>query len=280
MWDRIHHGQSVEDCNELYEDICKLAVLSNVEIDRAKKEFVINSAAEISILKEKYKITDDHKMVKPMFFKMICLENGYKLSDRIIYKYFDTPMDYLQEIVSKYNFYKSRGIKKEVVPFIDIVKEPSTNYKQGFYYKKRDDIIEKIRQAKNETKFLFIDYDTKGDDEKAVILQKAAELKAECVEAIDAMSEVQAVMYLTLKELDNPANKDLRRFIFDVLFSKPNKAFFKMIYESKENIFSLLETDADPDYLFYGLMFKRHHITRCDNPMDYEPSESSDFDEN
>jgi len=33
MWDRISKGASVEDCAELYYDICKLAVLSNVEIN-------------------------------------------------------------------------------------------------------------------------------------------------------------------------------------------------------------------------------------------------------
>ena len=61
MWDRISKGASVESCMELYYDICKLAVLSNIEIDRAKREFTINSTTEINILKRKYKITDDEK---------------------------------------------------------------------------------------------------------------------------------------------------------------------------------------------------------------------------
>lgn len=33
MWDKISRGSSLESCQTLYEDICKLAVLSNVEIE-------------------------------------------------------------------------------------------------------------------------------------------------------------------------------------------------------------------------------------------------------
>lgn len=33
MWDRMSKGASVSDCTELYYDICKLAVLSNIEIE-------------------------------------------------------------------------------------------------------------------------------------------------------------------------------------------------------------------------------------------------------
>ena len=32
MWDRMSKGASIDDVSELYQDICKLAVLSNVEI--------------------------------------------------------------------------------------------------------------------------------------------------------------------------------------------------------------------------------------------------------
>ena len=56
-----------------------------------------------------------------MFFKMITLENGYKLSDKHLYKYFETPMDYLQKCISKFNFYQSRENKSEVMPFSSIV---------------------------------------------------------------------------------------------------------------------------------------------------------------
>lgn len=261
MWDRMNKGSSVESYNELYEDICKLAVLSNVEIDRAKKEFVINSATEIRILKEKYKILENNYPVKPKFFQMICLENGYKLSDNIKYKSFKTAMDYLQDIIGKYNFNKSRGQKKEVLPFISIVKKPDMNYAQGYYYKKTQEIIQYVRASKTEIKSLFVGYEEKDNDEKLATMQKVHDIQLDCISCIDAMSNVKAIMYLVLKELDNPNNKDIARYMFEVLFSKPNESFYDMIYESKEPIHTLIE-DTEGDYMFYGIPFKKILISR------------------
>ena len=56
LWDRVNKGAKTTECDELYKDICKLAVLSGIEIDKAKKEFVIDSGKELDILRKKYKI--------------------------------------------------------------------------------------------------------------------------------------------------------------------------------------------------------------------------------
>lgn len=77
MWQRLNDGASQQEVMPLYNDICKLAVLSGIEIDSAKKTFSINKGREITTLKEKYKLTDDSRTVKPMFFKMITQENGF-----------------------------------------------------------------------------------------------------------------------------------------------------------------------------------------------------------
>ena len=133
LWDTVNNGASIESCKTLYNDICKLSVLSNIEIDKAKREFVISSTNEIAILKDKYKIIDEGKTVKPNFFKMITLENGYELSDNIKYEYFKTSMDYLQKIISSHNFRQARAYKKEVIPFMDIVQKPEMSLRQGYY---------------------------------------------------------------------------------------------------------------------------------------------------
>src|SRR5699024_2729399 len=89
-WERSDCSDK-EWLDELYLDICKLAVLSNIEIDKAKKEFTIDSVKEIEALKSKYRQQENDKQVKPMFFKTITTENGYTLSDNITYRYFNTP---------------------------------------------------------------------------------------------------------------------------------------------------------------------------------------------
>lgn len=256
LWDNLAGGATIESCMPLYYDICKLSVLSGVEIDKAKREFDINSGAEINILKKKYKITEDNKTVKPQFFKMITTENGYELSDNTKYKYFRTSMDYLQKILSRFNFREGRECKRSVVPFMDMVKEPASNVRQGYYYTQRNKIISTIRAAKEERQKLFRDYDTLSYEQKANVWRAAGDIKQECILEIEKMSSCPATMYLVLKDLDSKEHRDVSRFVFEVLFGRPDEAFFTMIQESKEDICTL-EEDADGDLDFYGFKFKK-----------------------
>lgn len=265
MWDRISKGASVESCMELYYDICKLAVLSNIEIDRAKREFTINSTTEINILKRKYKITDDEKTVKPQFFKMITTENGFELSDNVRYKYFNTSMDYLQKIISRFNFREGRECKRSVVPFMSIVKEPSGNYsRQGYYYKQRDKIISVIRAAKEEKHKLFTGYDTMSQAEKENVWRYAGEIKQDCIEEVERLSSCPATMYLVLKDLDSPECRDVAKFVFEVLFGRPDEAFFAMILDSKEEVYTLVE-DETGELEFYGFHFSKVPLSETAN---------------
>lgn len=256
LWEKINRGSTVEECDELYQDICKLAILSNVEIDRAKKEFVINSTTEINILKRKYKITDDERTVKPWFFKMITTENGYKLSDNIKYRYFNTSMDYLQKIISRFKFREGREKKREILPFMSIVKEPTGNVRQGYYYTQRDNIIAKIRSAKEETKRIYAGYEEMLPAEREAARNEAWEIKQSCIEEIEKMSSSPSTMYLVLKELDSPELKDVARFVFEVLFGRPDETFFEMIKDSRETVYTLEET-PDGDLNYYGYTFKK-----------------------
>lgn len=263
LWDRIHKGASIKDCRELYCDICKLAVLSGVEIDRAKKEFVINSTVEINLLKNKYKLTEEDKTVKPWFFKMITTENGYELSGNTKYRYFDTAMDYLQKIIAKFSFREGREKKLSFIPFMDIVKKPSGNASQGYYYSQRDNLINFIRAAREETKRIYTGYDAMSVSEKDLAVREASEIKQSCIEAVNKMSCAPLTMYLTLKELDNPKSKDVARYVFEVLFSTPNKEFFKLIQESREEIYTLEESD-DGDLKYYNFTFRKVPLKTSD----------------
>lgn len=256
LWDKVARGASIDSCMSLYYDICKLSVLSGVEIDKAKREFDINSGAEINTLKRKYKITEDEKTVKPQFFKMITTENGYEISDNTRYKYFRTSMDYLQKIISRFNFREGRECKRQIVPFMDIVKAPMSNVRQGYYYAQKDRIIATIRAAKEERRKLFCDFETLSCSERTNVWRIAGEIKQECIEEVEKMSSCPATMYLILRDLESKDTRDVARFVFEVLFGRPDEAFFTMIQESKEDVYTLIEaTDGDLD--FYGFKFKR-----------------------
>lgn len=139
------------------------------------------------------------------------------------YRYFKTPMDYLQKIVTSANLKQARADKTETIPFMSIVKKPEGCNRQGYNSIQRDRIIGIIRAAKDEIKKLYIGYDAKTREEREIIWEAVAEKRQQCIDAIDRMSESAYTMYLTLKEIDRKEYKDVARFIFEVLFGKPNE---------------------------------------------------------
>lgn len=250
LWNRIHGDETVESCKELYLDICKLAVLSGIEIDRAKKEYELSSASVIRELKEKYKITDDTNLVKPMFFKMITLENGFELNSRHRYKYFDTPMDYLQKQISSFNFRENRKQKNKFIPFSDILKKVNLSVGGQLYYLQRDRIIELVLDCKRNLAELYCDYDTKTKDEKSFISNQASEVKQTCIEYINNLLVNEKTMYLLLKAIDDKKYKSISRLIFTTLFGKPNTTFFSMINDGASVIPQVEENQYGSIHLF------------------------------
>lgn len=264
FWQHIHEGETFSDNSELYYDICKLAVLSGIEIDKAKKEYEVDVTKELGLIKNKYKITKKaktksgeiiEKTVKPMFFKMITQENGFELSDKILYKYFNTPMDYLQKRISKFNFYQVRENKDDVLPFSSLVKKVDVPERAGYYYNQRDRIVSIVRDSNIRLKELYRGYDDKTKDEKQEIKILASEIKQECTDYINNMSICEGTMYLLLLALDNKENSDIKRRIFLTLFGTPNMTFFEMITDNG-GVIDKIEEDNNGDINIYDIKCK------------------------
>ena len=263
FWQHIYNGETFEDNAELYYDICKLAVLSGIEIDKAKKEYEVDVCKELNQIKEKYKITKlvkdkngetTEKVVKPMFFKMITIENGYDISERHLYKYFDTPMDYLRKRLSKFQFRLGREQKQDILPFSSIVKKVIIPNDNGYYYRQMKRIIDIVRDTNKELRNLYKDYEEKTKEEKEEVKSIASEIKQTCVEYVNDISMHNATMYLLLTALDKKENRDVKRRIFLTLFGTPNKTFFTMISDNQGIINELYEC-SDGSITLYDLKY-------------------------
>ena len=277
MWDNIHkdkkkyknlsNDEIILRQKDLYQDICILAVMSGIEIDKAKKEFDVDTQQEIKRLKDKHKRCCVHNetyydengkenqisitsMVKPMFFKMITLNNGYELNPKHKYMYFHTPMDYLQKIVGSFNFRHNRLPKQEIVPFLDIVKPMNTHDFAHYYYDCAKRVVDLVQNLSNEIKAEYVDYDSKSKEEKLKIKQVVAEKKQKCTEYINDVNIPEPAMYLILKSIDDVRNKSFARLIFNILFGTPNKKFFKMIADNNNGIYQLIENPVGDIELF------------------------------
>ena len=108
MWHQLNHGATYKDIEKVYFDICQLAVLSNLAIDAAKKEFDVKIEKELINIKSKWIRKDKtDRVIKPFFFGFLAKEKGYYNPARKNYMHHDTAMDYLHRIVNKYTLPKN-----------------------------------------------------------------------------------------------------------------------------------------------------------------------------
>ena len=263
FWDKFNRGETIEENFTLYCDICKLAILSNIEIDRAKREFVISSTKELQLLKNKYQA--ELGKTRPKFCKRITEGNGYKVSSTMKYKYFYTPMDYVQQVLNNYS--KNRQMRKSKVQqkflnFADMIRfpniKPESLQKHPIYYDKRDRIIDIIRETRLTIQRLYIGYKEKSVSEKEYIKKQADAETLACIEYIEKIIESEAVMYLLLRSISSQESQDVSRFVFRVLFGRPNTKFFTMIKESKEPIGKLIEDKFGNIQLYDFTYFKEY----------------------
>lgn len=266
FWDRISKGAGIESCDMLYNDICKLAVLSGIEIDRAKKEIAINSAQEIALINDKYRMSENDKNIKPVFFKTIADENGYDVSDNVCYKQFDTTMDYLQEIVSMESLRQSRIHKSQTLPFMDIIKKPDMSNRCGYNSRQRDKILQAVKDANGYIQKLRIDYSSKDRAERKAIDENIAEIIQECSRSVKEFAVREYTLYLALKEIEKPENKDISNRLFEIMFQEPNEMFFTMVSNSREALYQLSECE-DGDIRLYNYKYMKILSSGSPSPL-------------
>lgn len=118
LWDKINKGVSIDDVMDLYCDIAQLDVMSNLEIDSAKRENPANNTYELQCLKRKYDQRDNKdRHIRPLFFKYIDGYKGYR-DDYYVYQKIENDKD--EEVFCKK---LSRACYKEVRKF----KEENSN---------------------------------------------------------------------------------------------------------------------------------------------------------
>lgn len=249
LWHKLNNNYSLEDVKDLYLDICKLAVMSCIEIDRAKKEFEVNNTKEINKIKDKYRIYENDKFVKPKFFKMITLNNGYELNENILYKEFDTSMDYLQKVISKF---RNRKTIDEFCKFSDIIDLTDYNYNNR-HKTLCDEIIKKVINCKKYKDKIWKTRTDLNNQEKFILCNDSE------LELMNYINELliskNSAIYL-LKLLDNKKYSTIKNLLFKIIFNSKQVIFWEVLKKSDSDM-NTLKYNVDGDIVLYGLKFTK-----------------------
>ena len=229
------NGAVAERVRRLYTDASQLDIMSNLEIDSAKRESPADNSAELKLIKDENKELGQKGLpVRPMFFKYIDKDKGYYDPKRKTYRYYETAMDYVQKHINNFKLPKTNT--KGFCRFIDIIKSEGLGGRIN--YMQTDAIIKSVRSLRAE--IIAIYEDNKTDKQTKFLNSSAA--RQHCVELIKKAKMSEKTMYYLLSLIENEDYKDISRLLFNMLFGAPNESFYRLIEKSRESVGFLKET--------------------------------------
>ena len=242
IWNKIHKGESEEQIQKIYGDVCKLAVLSEVEIDKAKRACdIVNVGKELIALRKKY------DKPSPVFFQEIDESSKEKQ-----YIFYDTAMDYVYAIASKIHFRKGR---EQVCLYRPISEQLAYNLASGnaTEYRHKDKIVEIIDDAKAKTNRLYMELRTADEQEREVIYAQISDIKTERDKLVNKWLTNENVLMLVLRHYEKNNPSDWR--IYAALINHP--VFSDLLFELYDR-FPKIEESESGKYLLYGRKFAKN----------------------
>jgi hypothetical protein len=241
IWNEIHHGAPMEKVLEIYNDVCKLAVLSGLEIDKAKRAYDnVNVGKELSALRKKY------NRPAPIFFKEID-EKGKENE----YAFYDTAMDYIYQAVKKFNFQKGKRKRINYMPISWVVGDKTTS-DNATDYRHRDKIIEICEEYRTRIDRLYMEFRIADDQEREVIYDRIAEEKAERDRQVSKWLTSENVLIFVVRHYEKNRPSDWRIYAPIV-----NSHHFKDFMLKGGSPIGFVEENENGSIVVYGKKFAR-----------------------
>ena len=243
LWDELSNGADKREIFSVYEDICKLAVLSGLEIDKAKRSFEdVHVGKELSVLRRKY------KRPAPQFFAEIDESRGKQ------YAFYHTAMDYLYALVKKVHFRKGREQYGDYRPIssslaYDIGSGNATEYRH------KDKIVQIIDESKAKINRLYLAIRTVDEQEREVIYEQIADIKAERDKQVSKWLTNENVLILVLRHYEKNSAADWR--IYAAFINHP--IFSELLWELYDGTAKQVTDDESGEYTLYGRKFTKKY---------------------
>lgn len=259
LWDMVaKSGQSVDEqyefIKDIYYDVCQLDVLSNIEIDKAKKEYPVDTTRELKKMRKKYEdilIMSDGRKRMPYFLGFIAETKNYKNPDKKDYQKYNTSMDYLHNAMNGKRSGKSKG--SDFMPMADIFKPK--DYDRNLVDKRH---VNRIIQIANDTdKYIkFVSWSSLPPEDKKCFIQRA---KENLLFDINRLKINEHTMYRVLWNMDREKDSTLKHMLFYVLFNYKNNILTDILRQY-DKIDTFLSEDPIGKIVIYGRKFSKKCI--------------------
>lgn len=243
IWNKLNNGASEIEILSIYEDVCKLAVLSGLEIDKAKRTYDnINVGTELNALRKKY------NEPAPIFFREI--DEPYRTGEKQ-YAFYNTTMDYVYKTVKAFHFRKGKAKTKDYEPISRIFGNKTTS-DNVTDYRHRDKIIEICDEYKMRLGKLYMALRSVDEKEREVIYERIQDEKAERDSKVSRWLTSINVMLFVIRHYEKNSPSDWR--IYAPLINTP--LFQKEMFAYTLPDYYIVE-DPDGPYCLYGRNFTK-----------------------
>lgn len=243
LWDMVIKGYLDDKTDEIYFDVCKLAVLSGIEIDKAKRAYDnINVTKELSAIRNKY------EKINPDFFKEIDFAPEDNAKE---YEKFYTTMDHIYGIADKIKFNAGRNHKTHYTSVTGIADELITSG-NSTDYRHRDKVIEICEEYKTKLNALYDLYSKAEKSERAVLYETIAQTKAERDELVAKQINSYAVLVLLIRLYEQKDSTNWH--VYEPIVK--HLLYREMLSDSGYTMPEVVE-DENGEYSLYDLKFTK-----------------------
>lgn len=243
LWDELHKSAEKGKILSIYEDICKLAVLSGLEIDKAKRSFEnISVSKELTMLRKKY------QRPSPNFFAEIDESRSKQ------HAFYHTAMDDLYALVNKVHFRKGREQYGDYRP---ISSSLAYNMASGnaTEYRHKDKIVQIIDESKAAINRLYLSIRTADEQEREVLYEQITDIKAERDRQVAKWLTNENVLILVLRHYEKNSAADWR--IYAAFINHP--IFSELLWELYDGTAKEVTEDENGEYSLYGRKFAKKY---------------------
>ena len=250
-WDKHNKG---EDVSALYYEICKLAVLSGIEIDKAKRDYGIDAQ---QVIKEVRSECIEKEDKKPQFFKYSKSKNATKnkapKSKDSYTKEIVTSMQLIDNEIEAVIRRSPRTVNP--IPLASLLPEYEGRIEDNDYTYRRQIVVELIL---NKTALalkrgiMFRLY----DDEKEMMMQECHAIELDCANFVKRKMKNEGVLRLLVKSLDDEKGDaaPCRSLLLSAICNANNN-LYKLISDTRDDMYELVE-DEEGEYEIHGIRFK------------------------
>lgn len=255
VWDKLNNGSDIEEIQSIYHDTCQLNVMSNIEIDSAKKEFDVVMNKEIESIRNRHrKETWDYKTIKPYFFGIIAKNKNKKYYNTKKFKYakMDTSMDYLEDIINKWKLPR-KEYGKTYCRFYEII-DNSLYSNSRVNRRQFARIMSEIRKFDSTIKYLFSKTNFDHGIKTAYYLMRREKM----IKFIGDLKLNESTIIYILRKFDTDEYRKYYKTLFKIVFGYPNQSFYEVIKKSKSPIHDLYESE-DGKINILGYIFSKKY---------------------